>query len=425
MKNLLLIYGALRLGGIETLIVRMAKAWRARGVTVTVLLLTRKGDPGLLAELAQHARIVYLSELALCPAALFEHLSLFGWLAPLSHRRSLALVGDVDHIHFFDSLSMLMAFRLLARTGLRKKVTGGVYHQNEYAFPHLRRAYFSDCLAALFRQVPPERNVIFFNEISKRTLASDYGTSFAGAPLLPIGIDLSNLAMRPLDEVDRKQVVSIGRITSFKTYNFEFLRTVRESRQRGDSLRYDVYGDGDQLSRLKARIAELGLEDAVCLRGPLPYSQFVEAIRSSLVFLGSGTALIEAAACGVPAMIGIESQEDDQTYGFLHEMPGLSYHEKGLPVATRSYGECVAWLASLGPAEYAEVCRRSRDKAKEFSIDIFIERFIAADAGAAVLDGTGLGLNTARFLASITRDRLAGPGAGGTSFWSRYDVVRD
>lgn len=425
MKNLLLIYGAMHLGGIETLIVRMAKAWRARGVTVTVLLLTRKGDPGLLEELSKHARIVYLAEVALCPAVLLERLSLFGWLLPLSRRRSLALLDEVDHIHFFDSFSMLMAFRLLARTGLRKKLTGGVYHQNEYAYPRLRRAYFSDCFATLFNQLPPERNVIFFNEISKRTLASDYGTSFADAPLLPIGIDLSNLNMRSLEGIDRNQVVSVGRITSFKTYNFEFLKAVADFRQRGATLRYDIYGDGDQLARLKDRISELGLDDAVRLRGALPYAQFVEAIRSSLVFVGSGTALIEAAACGVPALIGIESQEDDQTYGFLHEMPGLSYHEKGLPVSTRPYGACLAWLASLDPAQYMEVCRQSRDKAKEFSIDIFVERFIKADASAVALDGAGLRFSTPRFLSSVTRDRITSQKRGETSFWNRYDVVRD
>lgn len=425
MKNLLLIYGALQLGGIETLIVRMARALRARGVTVTVLLLTRRGDPGLLAELAQHARIVYVSELASCPPALFERLSLYGWLAPLSRRRSHMLLDAVDHVHFFDSFSMLMAFRLLARARLRKKVTGGVYHQNEYAYPLLPRAGFSDCLEALFRRLPPERNVIFFNEISKRTLASDYGTSFAAAPLLPIGIDLSRLAMRPLEGVDRERVVSIGRITSFKTYNAEFLPTVADFRQRGVALCYDVYGDGDRLPQLREKIAAMGLEQAVRLRGPLPYAQFVEAIGSSLVFLGSGTALIEAAACGVPALIGIESQEDDQTYGFLHEMPGLSYHEKGLPVATRSYGECIAWLASLDAHAYAEVCRRSREKAQEFSIDIFIARFLEADAGAAALDGSGIAIDTPRFVASVTRDRIVSRRRAGNSFWNRYDIVRD
>jgi glycosyltransferase involved in cell wall biosynthesis len=424
MKSLLLIYGALGLGGIETLIVRMAKAWHERGVAVTVLLLSKKGDPGLMAELSKYSRVVYLSELSACPSYWFERVPMIGWFLPLSKGRASQLLGAVDHIHFFDSFSMLMGFRLLRLTGLQKKMTGGVYHQNEYAYPRLRKTYFSDCFSRLFSQISPARNVIFFNEISKRSLGDDYSKNFDEAPILPIGIDLSRLAMRPMDEVDRSKVVSIGRITSFKTYNLEFLKTVADLKRRGTPIHYDVYGDGDQLPLLKKTVSEHGLDDVVHLHGSLPYSKFVDAIRTSLVFLGSGTALIEAAACGVPALIGIESQEDDQTYGFLHEMPGLSYHEKGLPVSTRPYGEFVEWLASLTAEEYAGVCRRSREKAFEFSIDIFLDRFTEADRNAQTVSAASANFSLLRLLGSITLDRALDRYRGKHSFWKRYDLVR-
>lgn len=424
MKNLLLIYGTMNLGGIETLIVRMAKAWRDRGVSVTVLLLSRKGDPALLEELSRHCRIVFLSELSPCSASLFERLSLFGWFLPVSRGRASKLLEKMDHIHFFDTFSMLMGFRLLRLTGMRKKMTGGVYHQNEYAYPRLRKTYFSERLSEIFKVLSPEKNIIFFNEISKHVLGSDYGTSFDKAALLPIGIDLSKLEMRSPANVDFDRVVSIGRITSFKTYNIEFLKTLADCKQRGIKLIYDVYGDGDQLPLLKKKIEEYGLDDIVRLHGSIPYSKFTEAVENSLVFLGSGTALIEAAACGVPALIGIESQEDDQTYGFLHEMPGLSYHEKGLPVLTRPYGHFVDWLKSLDASQYAEVCHRSRKKAIEFSIDIFLDRFLEADARAEVLAGSSVDINMPLFLGSIGLDRVLDRFRKTLTFWRRYDLVR-
>jgi len=425
MKNLLLIYGVMNLGGIETLIVRMAKAWHDRGVAVTVLLLSRKGDPGLLAELSKYSRVVYLSELSPCPSSLFERLSLFGWFSPLFRHRVSELLNAIDHIHFFDSFSMLMGFRLLKLARVRKKMTGGVYHQNEYSYPRLRKTYFSSRFFELFSRVPAEKNVVFFNEISKRTLGSDYQKSFEDAPLLPIGIDLSKLEMRPLKDVDRTKVVSIGRITSFKTYNLEFLKTMAGLKQKGLALHYDVYGDGEQLPLLKSKVREYGLADAVHLHGSIPYSKFVDAVRPGLVFIGSGTALIEAAACGVPALIGIESQEDDRTYGFLHEMPGLSYHEKGLPVQTRPYGECVEWLASLDEEQYADICGRSREKAFEFSIDIFVNRFLQADREAELVSAPSSGFGLPRFLASMILDRALDRHRGKTGFWKRYDLVRN
>lgn len=422
MKNILLIYGALHLGGIETLIVRMAKAWQGKGIAVTVLLLSRRGDAALLDELGRNAKIVYLADLLVWPALHCESLSILNWCIPFSRLRVLKLLGDVDHIHFFDTFTMLITMRLMRIAAIGKKVTGGVYHQYEYAYARLRQPYFVRSLRKTFARVCRPENIFFFNEISTRTLSSDSGKNFSRSPIMPIGIDLSKHCIRSPAGTDRLKVVSIGRITSFKTYNIQFLTAMRKLKDQGICVTYHIYGDGDDVPALKKAIEDQGLSKQVFLHGTLPYSKFTEVIGDAFLFLGSGTALIEAAACGVPALIGIESQQDDQTYGFLHDIKGLSYHEKGLDLETHGFDHFYQNLAALSEAEYAEICERSVRKAKEFSMEIFTELFAAADASASTVSESLMKPNGMAFWASMIIDRLTHKRHKSPGFWTRYDA---
>ena len=424
MKKLLLIYGALYMGGIETLIVRMANEWQRRGIQVKVLLLSRHGDKELLAELERYARVIYLDELLALRALYSERLSLFNWFMPLSEKCVRMLLDGVDHVHFFDSFTMAVSMRLSACARAKVKITGGVYHQYEYAYARLRPNYFVRVFKDMFRKACGTRNVIFFNEVSKRTLADNFGDDYTMSPLLPIGIDLSKAKQRNVAEMRRRKVVSIGRITSFKTYNIRFLHAMKRLNERSLIIDYHIYGDGEDMPALRQAIQQLGLEAQVWLHGPIPYAQFAETVEDCFLFLGSGTALIEAAACGVPALIGIESQADEQTYGFLHTIAGLSYHEKGLPIATRSFDEFVRGLDALDDESYKDVCVSSIAKAREFSMEIFAERFLAADATANIVDGATTRYSKIRFLASMTVDRVMNRSRSGIGFWNRYDAER-
>jgi 1,2-diacylglycerol 3-alpha-glucosyltransferase len=93
------------------------------------------------------------------------------------------------------------------------------------------------------------------------------------------------------------------------------------------NLRYDIYGNGPNETKLNNLVAELNLKDNVNFNGSIPYDQFQSTVSGAGLFVGSGTALIEAAAMGIPALVGIESIETAETYGFLSDIKGLSYNE--------------------------------------------------------------------------------------------------
>ncbi len=421
MRHILFVYGSLHVGGIETFLVRVSKRLAAHGTRVTVLLASRDGNAALIDELGRSARLVYFDELQrLRLPSLIRGNALVRFLAPLSRRKVSDLLADVDHLHFFESLSLLAVLNLLATAGDCRKVSGGVYYQYEYATWSMKPSFFVRAVAQAFQELIPARNLIFFNETSRATYARHVGMRFAASAVLPIGVDLSRLEFRPPDAAAKGKVVSIGRIASFKTYNFQFPPVLTQLNGEGLALEYHVYGDGDQRGRLEELRRSLPGGERIILHGPVAYDQIPAVLRDAWLFVGSGTALIEAAACGIPALVGIESEPGPVSYGFLHNMEGIDYQESDLGLAKRGFAQFCRQLHAMSASDYALECERSARKSREFSIERFMEGLLKVDAAAGEIDGERLCFQGGRLLASAALDRLL-PSRLASGFWTRYE----
>ena len=300
------------------------------------------------------------------------------------------------------------------------KISGGVYHQHEYSYGKLANKYYLKCFNKAFGTIIPAKNIIFFNEVSRQNLGKSSGLDFSASSLLPIGIDISMYGMRDLNNIDRTKIVSIGRIVDFKTYNFQFIRSLELLKENGLNFTYHIYGDGSLMTALQDKVSHSKVAEKIYLHGKLDYPKFKETVSDAFLFIGSGTALIEAAACGVPALIGIESEESDQSYGFLHSMAGYSYQEKGIPVATSSLSSFCENLYFLDKVEYAKECRRSQHKAQEFSIETMVAGFELMHKNATPIESGIKRFNTLRFLISLVWNYLF-ERKNNQSFFRRYN----
>jgi len=362
-RHILFVYYTLdQLGGIETLIVRLSRRLCALGHRVTLLLQARPNagneDPALLAEVRKYATVQFV----------------WGWFrtAPGS-LRGLDLDG-VDFIHAFESNSLLLATVIQRCCAPAARIVTGIYHTREYGTFCKPKRYQMLLVEDVFRSMPAP-NLLFMNEAAVKEHTSSLGRDFGDSPILPLAIDTARFAS--LNRApDRHRIVSVGRVTNFKTYNFTMLEVVRSLRSRGHPVEYHIYGDGELLPKLKQQVCDQGMEDCVFLHGALPYEQFGAMMEEAGVFVGMGTALIEAAASGVPALTAIESAKEPVSYGYLHESSG--YHigeyiegEKEYPLADK-----IEEMLALGPEAYAEACERSRRRAADFSIEVVTDRLL-------------------------------------------------
>jgi glycosyltransferase involved in cell wall biosynthesis len=365
------------MNGGSTFLVRTSRELKRRGVAVAIVLLRKEVDPELLSELERFATVYYLEDFLIDKARLFRaHLGVFGFVAWRRLERALMPFGNV--VHAMGVFGLLFGYRLCGRFR-RFKLTAGVYHQNEFLFTK-SKFYFAQKSAELFCGLPSE-NIVFFNETSRNNYAEFFSKNFSFSPIIPIGIDLPN-PDKCAYSADSFRIVSIGNLVEFKTYNEHIIRVLPALLKVVPCLEYHIYGTGFRKDYLRSIIDDLRLERSVFFHGEIAYSDFYNSINNSSLFVGSGTALIEAAAAGLPAMIGIESIQTPDTYGFLSDIPGYSYNEDVPYISKKPIKDLLLNFFSNSEIR-SETSKKCKLKASEFSVEKTIFGLIEVNSNAS------------------------------------------
>jgi phosphatidylinositol alpha-1,6-mannosyltransferase len=108
----------------------------------------------------------------------------------------------------------------------------------------------------------------------------------------------------------RKVLMTFGRIAATEQAKGfdEIIEILPRLRMRDTSIVYMVAGTGDDVTRLKAKAAALGVADHVIFTGMVPEERKAEHYRLADVYAmpsrgeGFGFVIIEALACGIPAI---------------------------------------------------------------------------------------------------------------------------
>jgi len=373
---MIFVANVLAMNGGTTFLIRTCRELAKRGQRSAVLVLRRHFEPALLAELEVHATVFWLDDFLLDKGKLFRsYFGIFGFAA--WRRLNSALCGFGEQVHAMGVFSLLFAFRLAGRRK-NSRVTVGIYHQNEFVFA-APPFYFARESQRLFTRLPTG-NVVFFNEGTRNSYGDYFCLDYSGSTTVPIGVDLSRIEDAKKSS-DTNRIVSIGNLEAFKTYNAHMIGVVAKLVGKYPGLRYEIYGTGDEEQVLRALIDRLNVGQHVQLFGALPYADLVRTIETATLFVGSGTALVEAAALGVPAIIGIESIPTPETYGLLSDVDGLSYNEDNLPMPKVPMHDLVDRLLTDG-AYRASMGRACKEKSRMFSVTATVDGLLGLDQTA-------------------------------------------
>lgn len=375
-KKILLIHGALPLGGIETHIVRLAEELNRRGIEVRILLLRKSYDTEIMIELEKYATVYFATDILKYNfPAVRRNLQMMA-VMPMAKRKISEIVRDIDCIHVCGIWSLVFYFKNIFDIDRNIKVVCGVYHQNEFNFVSVKPLFLRKLLLKIVGSCLKLESMIFFNEKSVRTARHLYGLNYKITSVFPIGIKFDNSKVDARVNWKSRNIVSIGRVTNFKTYNFKVVECLTEIIKMDPRFQYHVYGDGEKMQDLKRLVVNHGLSGSVFLHGSIPYKEFGTIMNDAFIFIGSGTAILEAAAMGVPSIIGIESDDVGLTYGLLSNMGGYSYHEKGLDYDVHPIFDVIKDVSELSLHDYMNVSEKARLKASEFSIKHLADLYI-------------------------------------------------
>lgn len=326
---MLFIYGALPVGGIETFFVRMAKERFNKNLSTSILLLSKpeQSNQELLAEMKKYANVIFPDEIFYGSSLLCSRLPL---LFPLKQKIILNSLKEVDQIHVFDGLHALLGYRITKQLNRDIPITIGFYHYIKYLWGGNKVAWHEKVNRKFVFNYLPEESLLFFSEGNRDLYIKHKQQKFEKSKTFRLGvIDKKDVILKG-DFVTPLKIAAVGRLVEFKTYNFYMIDVVKKLIDKGVDVKFDIYGDGPLKKQVQEKINKANLQDKIILKGTLDYSRFDSTVSSYDLFIGSGTAIIQASSLGVPCITGVENVIEPKTYGYFCDVWQHEYNLKGL-----------------------------------------------------------------------------------------------
>lgn len=356
MKTILFINSGFNLGGIETFLLRAAKQLKNE-VRYKLLLMSDSYDHELLNGFEKYGDVYFLKDFI----SIFD--PKYATLRTIAHLKKdsvRTLLADVDIIHASCSFSLPL-MNIMVNISQREMIRSvGVYHSREFQWGNCNQ-YMRKLQLSLFRNIP-SKNVIFMNEFTCNLYGKKFQKDYFKT--LPIGID-TKLYLNCEPGWKSKRIVSIGRLVDFKTYNYHMIDVLHKRDDR-DEFIFEIYGDGPEKSKLEDYAKFKGVN--VNFFGSVDYSFLPTIFNGAFLFVGCGTAIVEAAAAGIPSIIGVESEHDGFTPGLLTHTDGLSFQEKGLNQSKKHFTELFDYIVKLSEQEYNDLSILHRRRSETFSL---------------------------------------------------------
>jgi glycosyltransferase involved in cell wall biosynthesis len=337
-------------GGLETLIIKVADELIRRKRRVLMF-----GPQGEISQLLHPsvARVPKFDAGAVC-------------------RETRSLAGDppleitIVSMHPWGLARAALLNRALTRCGYGVRGFHLVSHSRAFFFDTRAPAMRRILRRAFFRS--PRASSYFMNVAARDAHQAFWETDVSRYPVLTLPLASPSEMWTPSDDPGLR-VVSVGRLVPFKGYNRAAPEVVRSLRDAGIDISWDIWGDGPDRELIEVDIRRTGVGQWLRLRGVLPYEEFDRRVAGYDLFVGMGTALLEAGRLGMPAITAVEATTDE-TYGFLHETPLDSVGDRVADAPTRSLQDAIRAFARLSPNEGNAVGKACRESALERSSSV-------------------------------------------------------
>lgn len=354
-------------GGVETLMSRLSRHLASSGWRVAIL--TTEANPASRRLVPEGVTLYELKE---------GFQRLFNHGDAVRTVRSLGL-NEVQFVFTGDPVGSWAATILSSALPEHPKVLCGVYQQEEYFYPPQREFFRStfgiQLRARNFDRTLADSSKLFTCERVREVHAENFGRSLDDSPILILPVDSSMFAgcqRRP----DRFRIISVGRVTAWKTYNHYMIPVVRRLVDKGYPVHWDVYGDGEILEELERQIEAQNLSGHISLKRTLDYSRMSNVMENAGVFVGMGTSMLEAAFCRVPCVPAVARETEPLTYGCIWDFPLGCVGEQLAHRPTTTVESLIERVLQMSESEYSEEMTRTWESVQPYELQNVCSRFV-------------------------------------------------
>lgn len=348
-----------KIGGVETILTKLIPEFSSRGHKVKLLLLQNRVDDELIKLIRDHCEIIFLKD-----------------LFPFGKKKIQKLLGgEFDVVLHTIGRALITGTWLFNRMGIKSSKHLILSLQTELFCPD-PIYYHNRLLLKLMRDDVPASSIIFGNQAALINHQKKLGIDLSESRIVKLFIDTSQYVFSFKEMNSIFKIVSIGRIVEFKTYNFTMIDVIKKLLENGYQIEWHIYGDGEKLIDLKKEINANGLHLNIFLHGAIKYSNFQKVLQDADIFVGSGISLVEAAACGVPALSTIEYSKNPESYGFICDIQGQNLIEPGLDLPIYNIKDLIENYISASHEEKLSIATRCEEKTKEYAANGVVEQYI-------------------------------------------------
>jgi 1,2-diacylglycerol 3-alpha-glucosyltransferase len=357
--------------GGTTFLIRMAREYHERNKKIKVIVLYDNYSAEHLNDLKKYADVLFIKDLASFFLSYFSKSQIFPFIINLNKKKVKEFIGSESTLHVMGIFGYILAKRIQL-IAPRIKITVGVYHQNEFMFDSLQ-CFFNKWIYKEITQIN-YNYLIFFNNTMRMAYSNYFKVDFSNSPLLPIGIPEKNEIFIKEKFIPRL-IISVGNLVGFKTYNKHVINILPTLINTFPDIQYHIYGDGEEINKINELISTLNLNSYVFTKGVLDYEKFDMVVSKANVFIGNGTAVLEAANMGVPSITGIESCELPVSYGFVSDIEGFDYNEYVIDKKVFEFENLLTNLFQGGESERQRIGLLCKQSLKKFNISNTIDGF--------------------------------------------------
>ena len=350
------------LGGIETLIVRMSRWLIKRGNQVTFLVNKVEDWKNLIPK-----------EVLVFPIGK-RYSQLYYYFHAAKIFKECGITSP-DVIKSFDIESSWIACQLALQFGNRCKVIAGNY--NPRVFRDFAKAGWpawegeSMIFRNYLRSIPASARLFCSCDQLDELADLHHQTGL----LWPLPIDANEFhpsVRRPKPG----KIVSVGRLSPMKEYNFYMIDVVKKLLEKGHRVTWSVYGKGEFEGPMRDRIREQKLEKAITIEGEVPYNRFWQVLEDAALFIGMGTSIFEASLFRVPNVTAAPFDLEGWTWGPVHRFPKGSFGPADFAPPRLKVVDEIERILNLSPEAYRAEGEAVYRHVQDHEINASMQRFL-------------------------------------------------
>ena len=215
---------------------------------------------------------------------------------------------------------------------------------------------------------------LFMSNSQLLNLRRCFGARLDGS-VLPLAVDIRKFSHVMRNPVPGR-IVTVCRLDPMKRYVIPLVHAMKKLRDGGFYFSLDIYGVGPMREEIETEIEANGLQEFVVLKGHLEYRNFSEVMSSAFAFVGMGTTIVEAAACGVPAILAIAHDASGRSPGFLGDCIQSDLGDSISVSSTSSFERIIRELAELPEVDYNVLENEMRRRATRYDCEVVFPNWL-------------------------------------------------